>query len=105
MLYIEEVLAVARSTVRKSATRGVDVLDDTYAEENLRDEPYAQGYVQVLRSSPHVTEITTMHSSRGGSNLQMDSCDSGRGIVISSKGDLPKTSHCLNAISTSHNAF
>ena len=94
MLYVEEVLAVARSTVRKSAKAGVDVLKDTSAKENLRVELYEQGYifhtsktshqilllnqvsqacVQVLRSSHHVTGFTTLRSSRGGSNLQMDS--------------------------------
>lgn len=55
MLYVEEVLAGARYTLRKGAKRGVDVLEDTYAEENLSDEPYEQGYVQV-----HAPRIMTV---------------------------------------------
>ena len=86
MLYVEEVLAVERFTARKGAKRGVDVLKDTYAEEDLSDEPYEREHVQVLRASHRASRITTERSSRGASNLQMDSHDSGRGIVIAKKG-------------------
>ena len=42
--------------------RGVDVLMDTYAEENLSDEPYEREQVQVLRSSRRAPRITTEKS-------------------------------------------
>ena len=37
-------------------TQEDEVLPDTYAEEDLIDEPHAQGYVQVLRSE--VSDLT-----------------------------------------------
>ena len=44
-------LRVARSTVREGAETGVDVLKDTYAEEDLSDEPCEWEHVQVLCTS------------------------------------------------------
>ena len=49
-LYVEEVLPGARYTLRKVAKRGVDVLEDTEAKEDLSHEPYEQAYVQALPS-------------------------------------------------------
>ena len=46
-LYIEEVLPNARYKLRESTEAGVDVLMETYAENDLSDEPFVQGYVQA----------------------------------------------------------
>ena len=59
-LYVEEILAVARSAVWKGAKTGVDVLKDTSADEDLSDEPYEREHVQVLRSSHRAPRFMTV---------------------------------------------
>ena len=57
MLYVEEALAVALSAVRKGAETGVDVLKDTFAEEDSSDEPYEREHVQVLCFDHHAPRL------------------------------------------------